>query len=335
MSKHLFGRVLLILPSLILGACIGCTVAPLPTTEGSEGRSITQPTSNPCDKVESLAPGRPTIPPPAVIPVPQISPLPQYAAARSDLVDTLFYSQIVEKEEPTLIYLPPGYNDSRKRYPVLYLLSGFAGDYREWVTYGLCREIDALVRSGLVQPMIVAMPDGDYSWWFNHAPVAGSDGKRWGDYVWKDVVGFVDTNYRTLRSRASRAIGGLSAGGQSSLMLGLTHPEVFGVVGAHSPSMRGADGSLAIYGDREYFKRYDPIWLIQNTYTRNQLTIWIDVGRDDQQWGNAIEDFHVLLDRYNVSHEFQDTWPGIHESSYWAMHLADYLKWYSAKLKGE
>ena len=58
-----------------------------------------------------------------------------------------------------------------------------------------------------------------------------SDGKRWGDYVWKDVVNYADATYRTLTGRESRAIGGLSAGGQAAYALALTHPDVFSIAG--------------------------------------------------------------------------------------------------------
>jgi enterochelin esterase-like enzyme len=327
MIHPVLARASFALAILVVALGMSCGTVPIP--------AISPTPTAPCDAVENLAPERSTIPRPAVIPIPAITPLPTIASARSDLVDTLFYSKLIGKEMPILIYLPPGYSDSKHRYPVLYMLSGFGGDYREWATYGLCKILDLLIRGGQAQPMILVMPEGEQSWWFNHAPVPGSDGKPWGDYIWKDVVGFVDTNYRTLPRRENRAIGGLSAGGQSALMLGLTHPEVFSVVGAHSPSMRGADGSLAVFGDPEYFKQYDPLWLIRNADSWKQLSIWIDMGNQDQEWGTAIENFHVQLDRLGVAHEFKDTWDGIHDSDYWAAHLTDYLTWYTSKLKGE
>ena len=319
--------------TIVILFSVSCQSKPFPLTGAI--RAITPTPSSPCDLIENLAPERPTIPRPDVIPIPVITPRPTLATARSDLVDARFSSPLIGEELPILIYLPPGYYDSSRRYPVLYLLSGFAGDYREWATYGACHVLDTLIRGGKVQPMILVMPEGEQSWWFNHAPIPGSDGKPWGDYVWHDVVGVVDANYRTLPRRASRAIGGLSSGGQSALMLGLTHPEVFSVVGAHSPSFRGADGSLAIFGDPEYFKQYDPVWIIHHSDSWKQLTIWLDMGEEDTQWGSAIENFHALLDQYSVSHEFQDTWAGVHDSDYWAAHLSDYFQWYSSKLKGE
>jgi enterochelin esterase-like enzyme len=327
----------LIILLVVLG--VSCQARTIPTvpivpTVGAERLVTPTPTSR-CDRVGNLSPERPTIPRPEVIQIPVITPQSTLASARSDLIDARFYSDLLDEVMPLLIYLPPGYYDSQHRYPAVYMLSGFAGDYREWATYGACSILDTLIRGGKVQPMIMVMPEGEQSWWFNHAPVPGSDGKPYGDYVWKDVVSHIDANYRTLPRRESRAIGGLSSGGQGALMLGLTHPEVFSVIGAHSPSFRGADGSLVIFGDPDYFKQYDPIWIIQNSDTWKQLTIWIDKGKEDQQWGSAIEYFHALLDQYGVSHEFQDAWYGTHDGNYWAAHLSDYLVWYASKLKGE
>ncbi len=256
-------------------------------------------------------------------------------AARGTLIDTKFYSAELSREMPILVNLPPGYYDSQQRYPVLYMLGGWVGDYREWTWWGLCDEAQVLMHNGYVQPVIVVTPEGNQSYWFNHAPVSGSDGEPYGDYIWKDVVGYVDANYRTLPQRESRAIGGLSAGGQAAFMLALTHPEVFSIAGGHSLSLRGADGSLAFFGTPDYFKQYDPTWLIENTDTWRQLTLWIDVGAQDTQWGGPIHDFHALLVSRGVPHDWHDTWQGQHDNNYWSAHLVDYLTWYGSKLAGQ
>ncbi len=317
---------------------IGCVTSPASLADVSDAPPLATSTPIPissCNIVDWLAPDRPTIPRPALIPIPTLTPIPALAQVRSELVELRFYSQLLGKEMPALVYLPPGYYESSQRYPVLYLLSGFAGDYREWATYGLCEILDALIRGGVVQPMMVVMPEGERSWWFNHAPVPGSDGRPYGDYVWRDVVGFTDATFRTLPRRESRAIGGLSAGGQSALMLALTQPEIFSIVGAHSPSLRGADGSIPYFGDPEYFKPYDPIWLFRNMDTWRRISIWLDMGREDTQWGDSIRELHRLMDALGIPHKFQDTFPGKHASDYWSARLNDYLRWYSAQLAGE
>lgn len=269
------------------------------------------------------------------------TPWPQ-PAGRGACEDKRFRSVSLNQEMPFYLYLPPGYNtQSARRYPALYLLSGLGGNYKEWYNFNLCGIMDDFIAAGKVKPMIVVMPSGNDnpaggigSFWINHAPPPISDGKRWGDYVWKDLVTYIDTNYRTIQRRESRGVGGLSAGGQAALMHGLMHPELFSVVGAHSPSFRRADGSVAYFGDEKFYNPYDPVWLVQNTDTWKQLTIWIDDGDRDDQWGTAIIEYHNLLNKIGVPHEFH-LFYGFHDPPYWATHTPDYLLWYASKLVGQ
>ncbi len=261
---------------------------------------------------------------------------------RSECGEQSFFSAALGEKLPFYLYLPPGYFDQvPRRYPTVYLLAGGGGNYKEWSEYGVCPQMDRLALSGQVQPMIIVMPSGNDnpavgtgSYWFNHAPLPVSDGKRWGDYIWQDIVQYVDSKYRTLPSRDSRAIGGLSAGGQGAMTQALVHPEVFSILGAHSPSLRRADGSMPDFGDPAYYNQYDPIWLVQNTQTWSQLSIWIDDGESDTQWGGPIRDFHDLLVSLDIPHDWH-IFPGAHEPAYWQANLPNYLQWYSSKLVGQ
>ncbi len=118
-------------------------------------------------------------------------------------------------------------------------------------------------------------------------------------------------------------------------MLAMTHPDVFRVAGAHSPSLRHADGSLAFFGDQDYFNQYDPLWLFKNTVQWKGLAFWIDVADDDHQWGESVHDLHDLLTALDIPHDFQDGWHGIHDGYYWGVHIGDYMRWYSSHLVGE
>jgi enterochelin esterase-like enzyme len=315
---------------------VGCSSVELPQSADSfsDARAPFAPalSDSPC-ALNDIPPGVAYPPPPAPTPAAAVELAP--VSGRGQLIETKFHSALLNEEMPILIYLPPGYFDSARRYPVLYMLAGFVGDHREWVYWGLCDAAETFIRSGHIQPLIIVMPGGNRSYWFNHAPAPPSDGKPYGDYVWKDVLGYADANFRTLPRRASRAIGGLSAGGQAAFMLALTQPQVFSIVGGHSLSLRGADGSLPIFGDAEYFKQYDPLWLIENRDTVKQLTIWLDVGADDAQWGESVRDFHARLDARNVPHAWTDTWRGSHDNAYWSAHVGDYLRWYASQLAGE
>lgn len=266
-------------------------------------------------------------------------------------VQTRFRSAVLNEDRPILIYLPPGYNtQTARRYPVLYLLHGYGGfnlwpQTTEWELWGLKDVAEQLMNTGDIQPMIIVQPNGYMengapSYFFNHGP--GTDGKRWGDYIWQDVVNYIDKNYRTIPQRTSRAIGGFSLGGQGALSLALRHPDVFAIVGAHSPSFRGADGSIPYINDWNWFNQFDPIWLVKNTENARQLTIWLDVGYGDDKVRECGPDsdrcvlaFRELLVAKNIPLEWRGNWPGTHEGTYWAQHIPDYLIWYSSKLVGQ
>ena len=141
------------------------------------------------------------------------------------------------------VYLPPGYEDSKTKYPVLYLFHGGGGDEEAWPTMGVANVImDNLIAEGKAKPMIVVMPNA----YTDHvaaldlgglkpSPVAtpatitatgppvlnySADEK---DIV-SDIVPFVDSHFRTQAHREDRAIAGLSMGGGIVTGVGMKRP---------------------------------------------------------------------------------------------------------------
>jgi enterochelin esterase-like enzyme len=138
------------------------------------------------------------------------------------------------------VYLPPGYRrNPRKRYPVVYLLHGFAADHRVFIrgpyqNMNVRISMDSLIGAGAVREMIVVTPSArnffDGSFYVN-SPVSG----RWEDFIVRDLVSHMDRNYRTIRSREGRGISGHSMGGYGALRISMRHPETFSAVYAMSP----------------------------------------------------------------------------------------------------
>ncbi len=250
-------------------------------------------------------------------------------AASDTVVEDSFYSAALGQEMSYLVYLPPGYDADGRRYPTLYMLHGIGGSNREWLGYGIDVAASCLMRAGRVQPFVVVLPQGDESYWVNHAP----DGPRWGDYVADDLVAQVDAVYRTLPAPASRAIGGLSMGGHGALQLAYTHPDVFGVAGAHSPTLRPQDEAPEYFADALTFPRVDPVSLAKWSDGASRVRTWIDVG-DADPWLWRIEELHDALDERGIAHDWH-VWEGDHESEYWTAHVADYLAYYGDVLVGD
>jgi S-formylglutathione hydrolase len=145
-----------------------------------------------------------------------------------------------------LVYLPPSYQSSGQRYPVIYFLPGY-GDpislYQKGTFQGfyLQASLDALIQDNKIQEMIFVMVDGQcdsLGSFYQNSPVTG----EWQEMVIDDLVGYMDANYRTLPQASSRGIAGHSMGGFGAIDLGMRHPDIFSSIYALSPGLFDPDG---------------------------------------------------------------------------------------------
>lgn len=135
-----------------------------------------------------------------------------------------------------MIYLPPGYEQQTKmRYPVIYLLHGFNGygvGNKGWIREGGGFNVEAisrLITEKKISPMIIVLPDGSNRYggsFYTNSITTGN----WEDYIVREIVTFIDKRYRTLSKAESRGIAGHSMGGYGALKLAMKHPDVFGAV---------------------------------------------------------------------------------------------------------
>jgi S-formylglutathione hydrolase FrmB len=150
------------------------------------------------------------------------------------------YSEAAGGDRIAAVLLPAGYADSRKRYPVVYLFHGGGQDHTAFMAR---RAFLPITRR---HEAIIVMPAADRT--YTGLPAAAQS--RFHDFVARELVDYVDANYRTIASRDGRAIGGISMGGRVATMTALQHPQRFGVVGAFSAAIRTApDGDAAIEGE--------------------------------------------------------------------------------------
>jgi len=108
--------------------------------------------------------------------------------------------------------------------------------------------MDQLIAKGAATEMIVVAPNGRNAFlggFYSNSPVTGN----WEDYIYRDVVKFIDERYRTIAKHASRGIVGHSMGGYGAFMIAMKHPDVFGAVYALSPCCLGLEGDLS--GDNQ------------------------------------------------------------------------------------
>lgn len=164
-------------------------------------------------------------------------------APQGRVVPLTYRSAVTGTQRTANVYLPPGYRATR-RYPVLYLLHGIAGNQDEWRGYVHAQAIlDNLIAAGQAVPMIVVMPNGralpddrppPADRLFTPANVAGFE--RFEADLLQFLIPAVDAAYPTLSDRRHRAIAGLSMGGGQALDFGLGHLDTFAWIGAFSPA---------------------------------------------------------------------------------------------------
>jgi S-formylglutathione hydrolase FrmB len=151
--------------------------------------------------------------------------------------DVAFFSESLQREMHINVVIPGGYKESSINYPVLYLLHGYTSNYFEFVNVGVPEYLNRF-------DMIVVMVDAGNSSYANWAVSDNGDPLNFADHVCKDVIGYVDKNYRTIAEKKGRAINGISMGANGAITLGLTYPELFCSIAGHSGGY-GMDGARA------------------------------------------------------------------------------------------
>ncbi len=137
------------------------------------------------------------------------------------------------------VWLPPGYKEnSRKRYPVLYDLTGYTGSgfsHTNWKNFdeNVPEQLDRLHDEGKIGGVIVAFPDCFTSLGGNQYINSSAIG-RYADYLTRELVPFVDKSLNTKESRDHRGVFGKSSGGYGAMMHGLLYPETWGAIANHS-----------------------------------------------------------------------------------------------------
>jgi len=132
------------------------------------------------------------------------------------------------------VYLPHSYYSVKKKYPVVYLLSGFTGRgmmalNESFLNENIHERLNRLISKEIMTEMIVVMPDCITKYGGSQYANSTATGK-YEDYVKSELVNYIDNNYRTIRSSRSRAVMGKSSGGYGAVMLAMKNPDVFGLM---------------------------------------------------------------------------------------------------------
>jgi S-formylglutathione hydrolase len=172
------------------------------------------------------------------------------------LINTTVFSSSLEgnllddsPDRDVSIYLPPDYGKTaNEKYPVIYLLHGYTGTDKDWFSgffngMNLKKLLDQLIISGTIKPMIVVCPSSHNTYlgsWYTNSTVSGN----WEDFIYKDLVSYIDQNFQTIANPGGRGISGHSMGGYGALKLAMKHPDIFGLVYAHNAGFIAFEKSI-------------------------------------------------------------------------------------------
>ena len=141
-------------------------------------------------------------------------------------------------ERPVYVYLPPGYDDSDRRYPVVYVLQGYTGHVTMWFNRKpfvrpFPEMADDVFADGGTPPAILVYVDAWTAFGgsqFVDSPATG----RYHSYLCDEVVPWVDARYRTLADPAHRGVSGKSSGGYGAMITPMLRPDLFGALATHA-----------------------------------------------------------------------------------------------------
>jgi len=239
-----------------------------------------------------------------------------------------FISKFVPYQRDLVIYLPPDYEGSNCRYPVLYLHDGqnlFDPEtaYVRGMDWKVDETAEALIRSGEIEPLIIV---GIYNTGTHrieeYTPtrdrkLGGGHAELYGRMLVEELKPFIDARYRTLGDAHNTGLGGSSLGGLATLYLGFTHPEIFGKLAVLSPS---------VWWDNKAILK-----IIQKTQPKPRLKIWLSMGTEESKTGvrdaNLLDQVLIVKGWREDDDLHYEVIPGAkHEEAAWAERVEPVLR---------
>ena len=229
--------------------------------------------------------------------------------ARADIQDRSYFSKAMKREISIKVYTPPGYVTGNVRYPVVYNLhGGGSSPDRQWdrIKSALTDAMD----NRKVRPMIYVFVNGLGDTFFADS----FDGSKKAETTFiKELIPYVDANWRTIASKEGRAIDGFSMGGCGALMQAFKRPELFSSVVSYGAALvtfdrlKGRDiGKLIFNDDQTYFDEYNPrVWVRRNKdKIRESVRVRMVIGSEDGLYQTNV-DFKNLLDELKIPYSWK------------------------------
>ena len=243
-------------------------------------------------------------------------------------------SKILGTDVPCNVYVPDGWDDDTKQYPVVYLLHGLSDTYEGWASHGRASLIaDRLIDAGDIVEMVIIMPNAGHS---NPREVLNgyfnTPGRNYEDFFFQELMPQLEAKYRCIGDKKHRAIMGLSMGGGGSTVYCQHHPEMFSSCYAMSPWLDEKSGEVGGWdGPDDQLKvvcqsvrQNSALDFVDNaseeTVAALKTVRWtFDIGDDD--WLLPLStDMHQKMNARGIRNELRVR-DGNHNWEYWPMIL--------------
>ena len=247
-------------------------------------------------------------------------------------------SKILKSTRSFAVYLPPGYESSKRSYPVLYLLHGYTGFQYDWIQFGdLQRIADEVILTGQASPMIIIMPDATTGY-----PGYSNRGSEWRyeDYFFKELLPHVESKFRIRAEKQFRAIAGLSMGGGGTMIYALRHLDLFAAavplsayVGPDTFESYQKKARRHIWNTQEAYNANHPLKLIETLDKKELESVkwYVDCGDDDVLLEDSLA-LNKAFRQKGIKHEFRIR-EGAHNWTYWRKVLPDTLTFVSQSFR--
>ncbi len=233
---------------------------------------------------------------------------------------------------PALVYLPTGYGNGNRRYPVIYFLHGLPAGPGSYVENDFVADA---VESGSQRAIVVA-PQGARTQNSDREYLNWSSRENWPQAIAGDLTRCVDLHYRTIANRSGRALIGLSAGGFGAFNIGLRRPATFGAIeswggyfeatdpsGLHRLDLESSLGNQMAQAPRGSG--------LEATLASLPTFIGFYVGRQDSRFLQDNIEFDHALSSAGIEHVFR-TYPGGHSGALWQAHAQAWIGYALAAL---
>ena len=233
------------------------------------------------------------------------------------------------------VYTPPGYELGKDKDPVFYLLHGSGDCDDSWTSVGRANFIlDNLIASNKAKPMIVVMPAGHTSATGGGRGAAAAGGApprdEFAEDFLKDLMPYIEKNYRVVADRAHRAIAGLSMGGSQTLNIGVPNLEKFAYIGVYSSGLLGGGRGRGAAPDAGPAPPFGAAWekqhlaVLDNAAAKKGLKVlWFATGVEDGLMPNTKSTVE-LLKKHGFAPVMKES-PGGHTWLNWRSYLIEFV----------